>query len=311
MRKSNPGKVIAIACADLHLSQNAPAAREGEPDWFEAMKRPLVQLDCIAKQYQCPILCAGDIFHHWRSSPELINFALQYLPEMYAIPGQHDLPFHQMDDLPKSAFQTLVLAGRVQLIDEKGMVFERPGGGCFGVYGYAWGEAILPVCRGGNKRIALVHAYTYIKGCGYTDASQEQRLRQTGPLSTYDTVIIGDNHIPWDATLKSGTSVFNCGGFMRRSSDDAHNPRVGLIHEDGSVSTHHLPTSSEHFTPMPHPAQEVTETLKDLGEFVEQLKQLRSDSFDYRFAIESYLGRGTVTPSVRRYLLEALEDGKH
>jgi hypothetical protein len=35
---------LAILVSDIHLSDKPPIFRSSEPDWFEAMKRPLDQL---------------------------------------------------------------------------------------------------------------------------------------------------------------------------------------------------------------------------------------------------------------------------
>ena len=54
------------------------------------MQRSLEQIRDLQKEFDCPVICAGDIFDKWNSPPELINFAYDNLPEIYAIPGQHD-----------------------------------------------------------------------------------------------------------------------------------------------------------------------------------------------------------------------------
>ena len=112
MRESN--KVIAILCADIHLQHKAPVWRSAEDDWYEAMRRPLKEITDLGYTHNCPIIIAGDIFTKWNSCPELINFALTYLPSgAYCIPGQHDLPNHQIKDIEKSAYQTLIKAGKI------------------------------------------------------------------------------------------------------------------------------------------------------------------------------------------------------
>src|ERR1017187_8863121 len=78
LRSGNP--VIAIEISDIHLSDKAPVARSGEPNWYKAMARPLKEVSKLAAHHRCTIICAGDIFHLWDSSARLINFALQFLP---------------------------------------------------------------------------------------------------------------------------------------------------------------------------------------------------------------------------------------
>jgi hypothetical protein len=55
-------KVIAILCADLHLSHKPPIARSNEPCWYTAMKRQLNELSNLSQKWEAPVLCAGDVF---------------------------------------------------------------------------------------------------------------------------------------------------------------------------------------------------------------------------------------------------------
>ena len=113
--------VVAIACSDIHLTLTPPAARAKEPDWFAAMLRPLNELRHLAKIHEVPIICGGDVFDTWRVPNELVNWAIQHLPEMYSIPGQHDLPFHQIDDIDKSAYRTLEWVGVLKQLPSEGL----------------------------------------------------------------------------------------------------------------------------------------------------------------------------------------------
>ena len=95
-------KPVALVCSDIHLCHTRPTSRSAEPDWYEAMARRLHQVDEIASYQQVPVLCAGDVFDRWNSPPELINFAIKNMPPMWAVPGQHDLPHHRLDEVHRS-----------------------------------------------------------------------------------------------------------------------------------------------------------------------------------------------------------------
>jgi hypothetical protein len=102
----------------------APVWRSAEEDWLEAQRRPLKEVRELQNEHQCVVICAGDIFDRnrkisdgWDAPAELINFALEELPDgMYAIPGQHDLPNHQYIDIGRSAYWTLVKIGKIKNI---------------------------------------------------------------------------------------------------------------------------------------------------------------------------------------------------
>ncbi len=299
-------KVVAIVCSDLHLSLRPPIARAGEPDWFVAMKRPLDEIKKLSTEYDCPVLCAGDIFDHWRSPPELINFAIKELPHMYAIPGQHDLPMHSISEAHKSAFWTLVEADKITWVPPVGN-FEIPG---MDLYGFAWGQTVgkpPPIGKRDTLKVALVHRYTWMPECGYKDALQADLITiplQRQEYKGYNVAIIGDNHIPWDYRLEN-TNIFNCGSLYNRKSDETHRPSVGLLKSDGSIERYHLDNSWIKFN-----ASSIQDhTSTNLDGLLAELQGLQSAALDYNAALKRVLDRG-VAPEIQWIILEALEHGK-
>jgi Calcineurin-like phosphoesterase len=293
--------IIAIACADIHLSLNPPLARKGEEQqpggWFAAMARPLKELEDLKMDLGgVPILMAGDLFDRHNPSPELINFAMDHLPEMYAIPGQHDLPFHSYADIEKSAYWTMVKHERIHHIDS----FVR-----FGphkVTGFGWGRKVEPTTNPPGLNIALVHEYTWMEGAGYLGAPHSQKVCPSR-YDGYDTVIIGDNHISWESTFLNGANVFNCGGFYRRKSDEVnHRPRVGLIHSNGSVESHYLDCSKDILVPTANQEQAIVSS--EVAAFVARLRSLQGMSLDYRE--ELVRAMRDESAEVRKILVEAL-----
>ncbi len=303
--------VIGIVCADLHLSSCAPVARAGEKDWFEAMRRPLKELAQLSKQHgDPPVICAGDIFDLWRSSPELINFALEHLPSLQAIPGQHDLPYHSLEELHKSAFWTLCRAGKIN------PVWNCPDGYQVGpllLCGFAFGQEIKPPPdqRGrGLMTVALVHRYMWIGDCCYSGAPQDSHLAAfRKSLSGYDVVVVGDNHKSWeDVVGKRNTVVFNCGGFMRRKSDEIdHRPRVGLLMSSGMITSHYLDISHDCIEAT---AEDRSVPAIDVGVLFDELRGLPVEAPDFVQTICRVMDERKVRPTVRRVVMEAIENGR-
>lgn len=313
----NKKDVIALCCADIHLSLNPPLARKGEEQqpggWFSAMARPLKELEDLKMDLGgVPILMAGDLFDKHNPSPELINFAMDHLPQMYAIPGQHDLPFHSYADIEKSAYWTMVKHERIKNISpSKPWAVGRD----LTVCGFPWGSPVVPNVWEWTHRssrdlfVALVHEYTWVHGASYHGAPDGAQLKRE-KYEGYDTVIIGDNHISWDAgTAGTGQArqyIFNCGGFYRRKSDEVnHRPRVGLIHADGSVESHYLDCSKDILIPTPHEEQGLDAIVNhDLTAFLARLQDLQGLSLDYR---EELLRAVAGQPeNVRKLIVEAL-----
>ena len=276
-------QVIAIACADLHLCSKPPTARSSEPCWWEAMRRPLRELRQLQDEYDVPVLCAGDVFDKWNASAELINFAMQELPtNMVAIAGQHDLPFHGLNNIHRSGLGVLIQSERVEFLRSIAVYseFSKQRNG-FAVTGFSWGQEITsPELTSASLNIALIHAYCWKKGSSFPGADLNHVASFKEQLKGYDIAIFGDNHLPFEA--KAGDClVFNCGGFMRRKSDEIkHRPSCGLIYSDGSIKRHYFDTSEESMlsTTVESPASLDDDTIR---EFAKSLVALDCDPMDF------------------------------
>ncbi len=300
-------KVIAILCSDIHLSAKPPRARRKEACWFDAMAYTLTQMRALSERYTAPILCAGDLFDHWRAEPELINFAINYLPEMYAIPGQHDLPLHNIDLIKRSAFWTMVLVGRVTpvhfgkpLIAENNLV----------IHGFPWDTTIAPF-EGESKKhhVAICHQYFWTNHHHFPGAPKEREAKvYRNKIKGYHAVAFGDNHKGF-LTKINDTFVLNCGGFTRRKSDEEnYEPQVGLLCRSGRIIIHKFKTSHEKFITLAEEEEGLRKMLRvnDMGDFLVGLSELQQQSFDFVEALNYAMEKKSVSNNIRRLILQAL-----
>jgi hypothetical protein len=288
--------ILAILCADIHLTLRPPAARAGEPDWLAAQARPLEQLKGLAAN-QCPILCAGDVFDRWNAPAELINWAYDHLPYMRAIPGQHDLPFHSYEDVDKSAFKTLSLLGVIKELVEWQTIL----GGT--VQAFPWGAEIEPA-DGPPPHIAVIHSYIWRKGCSYPGAPDESNIDGWAErLRGYDVAVFGDNHIPFSGRA-GACRVVNCGTLQRRKADE-HQPQVWLLHRDLTVEPVDIDISEDVFdgTTTATPEKETA----DFSGFLEELNTLGTAALDFTTAVEHYLESHSVGGLTRAMLIRSLD----
>ena len=300
-------KVIAILCADIHLSIKVPVWRSAEPDWFAAMQRPLDELTVLQLKYDCPILCAGDIFDKWNSPAELINFALKYLPKnMYCISGQHDLPDHNYAEIHRSAYWTLVKAGKIKNLDgvrHSGSLNKLK------IYGFPFGsklESLSSYAKDDRLQVALIHEYVWVVGKCFPGAPEENRIKKQISDLGYDVIVYGDNHFSFSGTSKN-TSFFNCGCLMRRKSDEKHYaPQVGLLLESGEVKQHFLDISKDKYLDTINDATAVEEL--DIEEFLEELKKLGDTSLEFTTAVERFFKKHKTHPAVQKILRKAGEE---
>ena len=306
--------VVALLIADLHLSYNPPTARSAEPDWLAAQARPLEQLRALQEKHDCPILCAGDVFDRHNAGPPLVNWAIRCLPKMYAVPGQHDLPHHNLEDVRKSAYWTLVEAGVIEdlvLGEVVDVECDMDRGGGLGLYGYPWGVDLVSVREEEiGLQVAVVHKFVWQKGCGYPGAPEEAKVGQMGGvLRGYDVAVFGDNHHAFSSRLDC-CIVWNCGCLIRRKQDERKlRPAVGLLYGDGRVERHLLDTSDDKWID-PVDDGAVADGLEGagLGEFLEELQGLEADSLDFRDAVRRYVvdHRDVMEEAVGRVLLDVI-----
>jgi len=296
--------VIAIFCADIHLSLNPPIWRSVEPDWFAAMKRPLDEIKKLQKEFDCPVISAGDIFDRWNSPPELINFAYDNLPQMYSIPGQHDLPLHRYEDIRKSAYWTLVQADRI--IDlSKDLINVSDSG--ITLYGFPYGKKITPIFHQSKMlQIAVVHEYRCIEGKAYIKAPGEFYLRMNEKnLIGYDVIVFGDNHKGFKVPVNTHSTIFNCGTLMKRKSDELdYQPQVGLLLKSGKVEPYYLDTSEDRYLEVQNITD--TKTIFDMRAFIKELEKLGDTDLDFQDAMKRYLKRNKIKNGVCDIIRKAM-----
>lgn len=306
VRGSNE-KVIAILCADLHLSLNAPIWRSAEEDWFAAMQRPLDEISNLQQEHNCPVICAGDIFDRWNSSPELINFALYHLPFMHTVPGQHDLPLHNYDDIEKSAYWTLVQAGKIKDIPLNYTYRLND----IILYGFPFGYKAKPI---GYKKeddknklnIAVIHEFYWTNNTGYTGADDNNNVSNRTPFkgsNDYDIIVFGDNHKGFH--IDGSLQLFNCGSLMRRNSDQIdYKPQVGLLLSTGKVIPHYLDISKDKHLDIQGVLRK--EASLDMKEFIQELEKLEDTDLDFHEAMKQYLRTNKVNTQISNIILGAM-----
>ncbi len=233
---------------------------------------------------------------------------------MYAVPGQHDLPYHRLSDIHKSSFWTLVEAGKVTMLN-----WENPicldGWHPIRLHGFPWGVKPKPLDNPHDLmlEVAVVHRMIWTRRTGYPDAPEDRRLHSyERQLRGYDIAVFGDNHKPLSARLSSGCRVFNCGGFFRRRVDEiSHRPSVGLLHTDRSITRHYLDCFQDRFIETDELKVLEAAGLDDLSEFVDELNALGGAMIDFREALHRYLDAKRVSHAVRKVILQSLENGKN
>lgn len=307
---------IAILCSDLHLSHKPPLWRSCEENWYEAMDRQLYQLRELSAGLRVPVIIAGDIFDDgWRPHrcpPELINFAMRALPAAcYAIPGQHDLPYHRYEDRFKSAYWTLVTSKTIVDIPPDKVLYT---GENLVLHGFPWNHPITPNKhkRKSDLEVHLVvaHAYIWTKDHSYPGAKEEQHARAYAPaLQTYDAAVFGDNHSSFHKVVHD-FHLWNGGTFYRRKSDEKnYQPAVGILTRSGKVVRHELDVSQDKFLTTEEVVERVLNSGAIFGDFAKALENLGEGPINFSELCRQALESGDKDKAVRNVVIRLLGGG--
>lgn len=292
--------IIGKLISDIHLTLKPPIARAGEKDWLATQAGYLRQVAEL-EPTNAPIVCAGDIFDKWNSSAELINFAIANLPFMYAVPGQHDLPYHAYEDKHRGAYWTLVEAGAIANLEPGNPVHLK---NKLVLHGFPWGHEItaVPNTFGPRIHLAVVHKYLWTGKCKYPGAPDDASLANTrGLLRSYDAAVFGDNHKGF-LSNERWPAVINCGAFMRRNTDEIdYSPRIGLLLSNGKIKIHYLDISKDVIS------SSHKESKPDAQQFVKELETFKAETVDYDEAVRRFLTSHNVAREVRKEVMKCLE----
>lgn len=293
--------LVAVSASDLHLSVKPPPFRSLEEDWISTQVGYLKQLRKLTEiktgldRRIIPCLIPGDLFDRWNAPHEIVNIAMQFLPEkVIAIPGNHDLVDHRYDQMSRTAYGVLVESGRIVNAAPHKPIMIEDGSVPIRVWGFPCGFKVCSIKSPCDfcLEVAMVHSYIWAsERTGYPGALEEQKLPSyRKEVGCFTVAIFGDNHKGFLAEAKDQCTVLNCGTFMIRKSDErGYKPAVGLIYSDGSVERYFLDTSKDKYL-------EDSEILKalELAEdhgFIEGLMSLYDKAMDveecYRRAVES------------------------
>lgn len=299
---------LLVVCSDIHLTLKPPIARAVDGvDWLATQAGYLSQVDAICKRYGVPLAIAGDLFDRWNPSPELITFALRHLPSAYAIPGQHDLPYHAFADVSKSAFGVLAECGHLKLITPEKPI-KLPG--C-SLYGLPWGlgPSAFASRNKNHINIGIVHAYIWsTRQNAYAGALPSTKAAKwANKLRGFDAVCFGDNHKGFTSKF-NGTWIVNCGGFMRRKSDETrYRPRCVVLHVSQGrlkVAEQFLDVSGDQFV-----ESDVVEAVDSFAsaELIAALADITSGKRDILEAIKCAAALKDCGPNVVALLERALD----
>ncbi|GAG20357.1 unnamed protein product, partial [marine sediment metagenome] len=218
-------------------------------DFIEEMLRKLDWICGRSGKLKCPLLIAGDLFHHWKPSPWLLAAAIVRFKkayEVFVVAGQHDLPQHQYELIEKSGLQVLENAGVIQVVPAGQFVMDKDGE--FLLHGFPFGSEMKSSAHGNSTypHVALCHVMTYKKKRPYPGCEEDNSKKLMKKLNHFDLIVTGDNHETF-VDIREEQLLVNAGSMMRTTAiQEEHEPSIFFWYADeGEVEQIKIPIKKD------------------------------------------------------------------
>ena len=287
-----------IITADWHLSQTRPRCRI-DKDWIETQRNIINQVYEYAKKFKVDVFIVGDIFHsNSDTSFEVIKIVQDFAKELkkiglklYVIFGNHDLLFHSVKNVDKSAVGILINSENVYFA---GDYSDEVGAGHFD-------EKIE------NKRIVFKHILCFESKEDIpfnVDGVTAQEL-----LDEYDNakyICLGDNHHSFIYENK-GRKVINSGCLMRRNSNfKDYKPIIVYVNEEEEICKSYPIIDNEDLIDDSYILQE-NQRNERIESFVDKLKKTKGVSLDFLDNVQNEMKHNNFEPELKEVVEELLE----
>ena len=290
-------KVDAIITSDWHLTDHNPVCRND--NYLETMIGKIKWISGLQQEHNCPVLHAGDLFNTWKSSPYLLATVMNILPDQfYTIPGNHDLPHHNIELLEKSGLAVLAEAGKIQLINNEWGNVVRD----LKVYGASYGSKIPKIL---NIPVLMCHEMIYQQPEHWMKENGSQALAFLKKHKGYQLIITGHNHKPFTAQHE-GRLLVNPGSLMRMSANQKdYKPRIYFWNkESNTIKIKYIPIDKNAVQTVY--LEKTKERDIRMESFINKLQSSKEVGLSYEKNLERYLANNRVRTSVKDVIFECI-----
>lgn len=290
-----------IITSDWHLREDTPVCRTD--NFWEAQWRKVDFVKELQERYDCAIVLAGDLFHHWKASPYLLSKAIKNVPYLYACCGQHDLPQHNFLLWEKSGIYTLHSAQSI--IVSKYTHFPKAK---IEFHFCHWGETPddMRKLEGVNRRILVWHKMTYTDEEPFPNCPDPPARKLLKKYPDYDLIVTGDNHQTFVEEY-NGRILVNAGSLTRQTAAQMdHRPCVYLWYaETNTVEPVYLPIdegviSREHI-------ERKEERDGRLEAFISRLNTEYKTEISFEDNLRAFEQANTVNTKIMSIIYKAIE----
>lgn len=220
-----------IATGDWHLREDRPRCRKDE-SWIQSQWFHVSQVAEIANKKDCPIIITGDIFNKATAPQIVINLFLQFVSRLKNpvtfIAGNHDLPYHSMNNVADSAIGILFSSAKLHSpkIASISSIFPE-------VSYQNFGETIE---GSDSSKILILHTLVFEDSSSIppnVNANTAEGLLKEYPQYTW--IITGDCHNSFHYISEDNRHVINPGHLNIQKIDEIKNPLVYYVDTDKGI----------------------------------------------------------------------------
>lgn len=322
MNKQSP---TAILTADIHIPQSISYQPKCRMDnYWETFKKKISFIRDLQNEYcGIPVLDAGDLCNSIRLDPEVETWCIKNLPRpLITIPGNHELPGHNINLLYKSSLSVLEAGGVTVL---KGPLYEKQiyqnithKNRMVSVYGIPYGVDFTSIKPEDPNDINILLIHRMI-----TKQDFSSKVETTGAGSLlkimskkgFDLIVPGHNHESFIQSYQNKRDSYallvNPGSLMRSSAVQIeYQPRVFLWYsENNALEPIEIPIEKEAVS-IEHIKNKNSEE-KRMESFIEKINSDNLNEIDFRKNIDVFFSNminKEVKKAVKQIIIEAMKD---
>ena len=308
MKLKKRSKPSAILTADWHIRVNTPECRTD--DFLCTQEKKVKFIVNLTKKHDCPVLIAGDIGdkHQWP------NWLLRWFvstvkgTNIIAIPGQHDLPGHRIDEVDRSAQGVLSITEVIDLRTETFVTVEND----FNLISFPYSKPLahFKINRETNAypkvAVAMTHQMIVENKPLWPGQEAPRGNSILKKFSEYLLILSGDNHNPFTAEYK-GRVLINPGSMMRTTAAQIdHKPRVYLWWADSNeIKPVYLPIEKEVISRDHIEEQEERDERHEA--YITRMRDDYEIGFSYEGNLKEHIEINEVEKEVKERIWEMIE----
>jgi DNA repair exonuclease SbcCD nuclease subunit len=287
-------EVDLILSADWHVRESIPTCRTD--DFPATLWRKIKYVADLAEKHGCFVMLAGDVFHHWKPSPNLLRMCMEHFPfGVHAVYGQHDLPQHNWNLREKSGLAALEASRTVEILPTCSWGQEFEIDGQF-IYSFEIGA----------RKILVWHKMVWQGKRLWPGQEDPSAIALLKKYPEYDLILTGDNHKPF-VEKHEGRLLVNPGSLTRQSAEQIdRTPRVYCYNaESNTVWPEYLPIENDAVSRL-H-LEERVERENRIEAFISKLEGEWDAGLSFEANLRRFLEANKVLDSTKAIIYKSMD----